>query len=97
MNKLQEVLEAMEETFSSNEFCDLARELGFSEVKIAHGHVGKFLHDNCEQNGSRRSWKKIDIKPKNLFSIESEIQKAIALLKENGYRVLKVRQEWEEL
>lgn len=96
MTILQETLYKMPATFSSNQFAEKAKDLGYPEHFIKSGKIGHFLHNNCKQSPeSRRLWYKT---AKDLsVNQDDELQRAIAIVKANGYKIMKQVSDWKEI
>ena len=93
MHQLDLALEKMPMTFSSNKYSKKCQQLGIEKELIAAGTLGRYLHKNCEQLDSKRTWRKkaAIIKPAN------NVEQAIALLKSLGYKITKQVIEWQEI
>jgi hypothetical protein len=96
MEILKKTLSEMNFSFSSNEFSKRAKKNGLSKMEIANGAIAMFLHRNAVQGETRRMWRK-----HNGILLETpktdQIMEAIALLKSQGYKVLKPVSDWVEL
>ena len=90
-NILFETLNSMPNTFSSNRFCLTAVKNGLDQYLVTNGTCLIFLHKNAIQSkSSRRLWSK-----KN--NTNNNIQNCINILKNAGYRILRQKNDWEEL
>ena len=93
-----QTLEEMPDIFTSNLFCYTAKQKGVYKRDIADGQAATFLSSHAKQYGSKRRWIKLgyivnqaNVKP------TLNIEEAISLLKNAGYKVMKPKTEWEEL
>lgn len=99
---LEKVLLKMNHTFTSNEFCKCAKDMGYSQSLINKGNVSKFLHENTlRHHNSKRFWTK-KLKTHLVTRVyendnTENIRQAIQLLKENGYKVLKANIKYIEI
>lgn len=93
---LKQTLDEMTDEFTSNYFCEKLREKGIPLSYTKAGNVSNYLHKTCIQKKySKRIWLKKHIeKPKiienKINDIDLQISEAIKLLKNNGYRILKI-------
>jgi hypothetical protein len=97
---LDKALDEMQNTFSSNEFSEVARKLGITERQIRRGMVTTYLHENAQRHpDSKRMWDKRVNGNIDLFNAptDMEIKKAIALLKSNGYKIMQPVNEFVEI
>ena len=102
-----ETLNEMPYIFSSNQFAKVAVSKGLPKTLVANGDIGSFLKNKCHRGNSKRMWvKKNNNIPKNeTFSAEIiakentsiSLIEAIAILKANGYQVLKPITKWEQI
>jgi len=91
---LIKTLHQMGNSFSSNEFSRQARVNGITDFQVASGLLGKFLHKYAYQGNSKRLWYKE--KPNNV-NVNEQVQFAINILKQNGYKILKPVSEYIEI
>lgn len=90
---LERALEIMPNEFTSNQFARTARELGIPQRLIDNGIVGNFLSAHVYRvSPDARSWYKDSQKV-----LTGNIESAIALLKQNGYKVFKPVSDWQEI
>ena len=94
---LHKTLSEMNYVFSSNEFSKLARHYGISNHLVHSGALSSFLHKNARQMESRRMWTKINSQTKKSDNHIDNINDAISLLKQNGYKIMKPINDWIEL
>ena len=93
---LKKTLEHIPFSFSSNEFCKMAKKNGLTKREVENGVIALFLHRNAVQGETRRMWRKHN----GLTSDKSKsdkIMEAIDLLKKNGYKILKQTTDWIEV
>ena len=92
--------------FSSNEFSRKAQKKGLSINSIHNGIIVNYLTINADRGESKRMWYKrnteivqnVQHTQKEIFyDKEAEIKKAIALLKANGYKIMKQTIEFVEV
>ncbi len=96
MDILIKTLETMPNSFTSNEFCKCARKKGYPKNLVVNGFCLKFLLQHAVRaSESKRMWTKMNQKIHT--TNENEIQQAIALLKSNGYKVMKPISDWAEV
>lgn len=98
---LDSILQKMPLEFSSNEFTKMAKRYGISQKQIDRGIIANYLKLNAMRNNeSRRMYSKKQ-KSVDLFqefhSQNTDIQKAIDLLKSNGYKIMKPVNEYVEV
>lgn len=98
---LFKALEQMPMQFSSNEFTKKAKQLGVTQLQINRGIIANFLKLNAVRHeDSRRMYSKnrsnVDLF-KQFHSDAMDIQKAIDLLKSNGYKIMKPVNEYVEI
>ncbi len=89
---LKEALAEMPRGFSTNQFNLVARKKGMADYQIDN-HSRNFLKRNCTLVSGRTWFKKDQSKQ----VVESDIQKAINLLKSEGYKVMKPTTNYEEV
>lgn len=102
---LESILYEMPQVFTSNYFCKVARKKGVHENIIVNGGIAAFLWQNCDPttstgNGTRtRTWLKKNQTTliNKVVADDNDIQKAIKLLKDNGYKIMMVKQEFVEV
>lgn len=98
---LKNVLASMPDTFSSDMFCLELRKFGVDNEFIAKGNCSLFLKRYVKQGKSRRSWvKKTAASFKNELpfdDIDKRISEAIELLKNNGFKIQRPVQRWEDI
>lgn len=109
MEELVKKLNQMPPAFTSNEFCKKAKHNGLSRNRIADGTCGLFLHQNAVQDGSKRRWrkKKVENFLDTLVEVaeinrshdkKRDIARAVALLKSEGYKIMKpIQPQYEEI
>lgn len=98
MTILQKALLEMSATFSSNEFAEKAKQLGYPDKLIKSGKLGQFLHRTCLQSpDSKRIWYKTQKANTELDFENDSLTKAIAIIKANGYRIMKQVTDWKEI
>ena len=90
MESLQKALNDMPTQFSSNQFSRMAKKYGLTPRQVQDGVCAQFLHQNCIQMDTKRTWTKGQLS-------DDDISKAIYLLKSKGYKVLKPVTEFQEL
>ena len=90
MESLQKALNDMPNYFSSNQFSRKAKRYGLTTRQVQDGVCAQFLHQNCIQMDTKRTWSKSQ-------TTDNDISKAISLLKSKGYKVLKPVTEYQEL
>ena len=94
MRILKETLENMEDSFSSNEFSLLAQAKGLSKKQISTGIIANFLHKECTQGLTKRTWYKSKV---NKLNNDNQELFYINFLKERGYKIYKQTISWEEI
>ena len=90
MESLLRALNDMPTQFSSNEFSRKAKKYGLTPRQVQDGVCAQFLHKNCTQMDTKRTWSKAKL-------TDDDISRAISLLKSKGYKVLKPVTEYQEL
>ncbi len=97
---LEKTLVQMPDIFTSNMFSKQAEKNGYPRELIVNGHLGLFLHKNCKQGDSKRTWFKIksfENKIHNQVNVQMSLEEAIKIVKANGFKVMKQNIEWIEL
>ena len=100
-NILENTLNRMPISFSSNEFTKMAKKSGISQREIDRGIIANYLKLNANRHeDSRRMYTKkqkaVDIF-QEFHSQSTEIQRAIDLLKSKGYKIMKPVKEYVEV
>jgi hypothetical protein len=93
MHQLDLALEKMPLTFSSNKYSKKCQQLGIGKDLIAGGTLATYLHKNCEQLNSRRTWRKKAV----IIKTNTNLEQAIALVKSHGLKVSKQVTDWVEI
>ena len=93
MESLQKALNDMPNYFSSNQFSRKAKRYGLTLRQVQSGVCAQFLHQNCIQMDTKRTWSK----KQEHSEISRNVEYAINLLKSKGYKVLKPVTEYQEL
>ena len=101
----EQAFNEMPDEFTSKHFCTVCRKYGLKEQIIKNGDTRKYLENVCARSmDSRRSWFKVhNLQEKflqmqlDLETKEEKIQNAIALLKNEGYKVLKSETTFKEI
>lgn len=83
--QLDKSLDKMPMRFSSNMFSNECRANGISERDIRDGICANYLKNNCNRGDGKRTW----YKKNNQISKEITINRAIELLKSEGYKIYK--------
>lgn len=94
---LHRAFEMLNNDFTSSEFAFYARQNGISDQLISTGALAIFLHKRAKQTFSKRTWQKKDNKPTTAKNIDFDVEKAIKLLKNNGFKIMKNISEWKEM
>lgn len=104
IKEYQIALDEMPSEFSTNIFIDVLRKLNVHRTVITGQQHVKFLENRCNRLTKRTFSKKSEntssFTPTNDFKTENhsnEIESAIAILKNHGYKILKPITNYEEL
>lgn len=91
---LEEAFELMPNEFTSRQFSKAATRRGLNKKLTRSGILAVFLHEVALQTYSNKQWIK---KLKNQVNENNKITDAIALLKSNGYKIMKPVTNFEEV
>ena len=93
---LETTFDQMPNHFTSREFAKRARINGLVDDKFySQGNAANFLHAKAFQTTSNRCWSKT--KTVTQSDVQNNIERAIALLKFHGYKIMKQETQYTEV
>ena len=96
MKIFDQAFERMPINFSSRQFYAEARKFGATETMLNNDIATNFLKRKCKKM-TARTWAKKQASASTDYFADDDLEQAIILVKASGLRVLRSKQDWEEI